>query len=66
MDTGGPSRECWWLLAHAMESKYCQGAEGRKVFDRNTPALRVIYTSRYCFVRCFIGLITSCSARSLK
>ena len=43
VDVGGPSREFWMLLVHAIKQKYCRGdvEEGRVVFERNTPALQV-------------------------
>ena len=40
---GGPSREFWRFLVHAIKQKYCRGdvEEGRMVFEQNTPALQV-------------------------
>ena len=40
VDTGGPSREFWRLIMHAIGTKYCYGEEGKMVFDRNTLACR--------------------------
>ena len=44
VDTGGPSREFWRLIMYEIKDKFCRGKEGCMVFDRNTPALQVIYS----------------------
>ena len=42
VDTGGPSREFWYLLNKGIAGEYCRGKPGKLVFERNTQALQVI------------------------
>ena len=41
VDTGGPSREFWRLLAIGIEKKYCRVGENGCFLDKNVPALQV-------------------------
>lgn len=45
VDTGGPSREFWRLLAIG-KKKYCRVGENGCFFDKNVPALQVMHTYR--------------------
>ncbi|XP_065917601.1 uncharacterized protein [Dysidea avara] len=41
VDTGGPSREFWYLLVKGIAAQYCRGIDGKLTFERDIQALQL-------------------------
>ena len=52
MDLGGPFREFWQLFMKEALRQLCIGGPGVSLFDKNVPALQVLYL---CVHACVLG-----------